>query len=108
MARLAGLWYGLGPVTPSEPAGPREMWLRKAMGSSAWGRCEKALAELRAKRKPFSFGRDELLLVRKTYLESADYTDYADFRARLCGAADKDSRLLIKLLNSLTRFKLRP
>src|SRR5260370_16938536 len=73
MARLAGLWYGLEPVTPSEPAGPREMWLRKAMGSSAWGLCEKALAELRAKRKPFSFGRDELLLVRKTYLESADY-----------------------------------
>jgi hypothetical protein len=85
MARLAGLWYGLEPVTPLEPAGAREMRLRKAMGNNAWGLAEKALAELRAKRKPFSFSRDELLLVRKTYLKSADYTDYADFRARPCG-----------------------
>jgi hypothetical protein len=79
------------------------------MGSNAWGLSEKALAELRAKRKPFPFGRNELLLVRKNLFKirrlhrSRRFQGEASRRRR-----DKDSRLLIKLLNWLTLFKLQP
>jgi hypothetical protein len=55
------------------------------MGSNAWGLSEKALAELRAKRKPFPFGRDELLLVRKNLFKIRRLHRLRRFQARLRG-----------------------
>jgi hypothetical protein len=67
------------------------------------------LAELRAKRKPFSFSRDELLLVRKNLFKIRRLHRLRRFQGEASRRRrDKDSRLLIELLNSLTLFKPQP